>query len=152
MVFSPLQRRGDLPRATKVHWWQHCKHNPGLLGHLLNVTWDISQTENESHQLAAASHKTVGMCFIDMDARCISVGSPAASREALQELTPEEQTGDLRELHFFKLGQFASTGWNTLPVRNQHDPIDLNHIFHIPPNKRQNTVVVAWGSNRGRTC
>lgn len=115
VVFSPSQRSGDWPRATRVHQGQDCKHNPGLLGHSLNVTWDVSHTEKEVHQLAATSHRTVSTYFVDTHACYTSVGSPAAPREALQEQTPAGQTGELRELNFFYLGQFASTGWNTLP-------------------------------------
>lgn len=46
--------------------------------------------------------------------------------------------------------QGRGKAWNTL--RNQHDPIELNHVFHVPPNNRQNTVVMVWGSHRGREC
>lgn len=103
VTFSTLQRRGDLPGATKVHQCRDCKRHPA--GHSLNMTWDILHIEKEIHQLAATSHKTISPGFVDTHAYYASVGStaasPAASREALQELTPAGKPGDLSIPNFF---------------------------------------------------
>lgn len=75
-----------------------------------------------------------------------------------QDIDREILAASERDYHFLlpnkrlQITERQSRGkeWNTL--RNHHDPIELHHVFHAPSNNRQNTVVVVWGSHRGREC